>query len=94
MCNCERFVCICEALNLCAKLPGCTCAGLAAAECALVMADKQLQTQAWATSIDEGRRRESARCILTPAAKRRGGKVGVHSIVLGLVTIANVGAVR
>ena len=45
MCDCERFVCICDALKLCDKLPGCTCAGLAAAEWALVIVDKQLQTQ-------------------------------------------------
>ena len=37
-------MCICEALNLCVKTPGCTCFGLAAAECALVIIGNQLQT--------------------------------------------------
>ena len=34
--DCERFVCICEAVNLCDTIPGCMCAGLAAAKCSLV----------------------------------------------------------
>ena len=44
--GCSFHMCVCEALNLCDKIPGCTstCAGLAAAECALVIVDKQLQT--------------------------------------------------
>ena len=44
VCDCECFVCICQAFNFCDKIPGCTCAGLAAAECVLVIIDKQLQT--------------------------------------------------
>ena len=42
MCDCESFVCICEALNLCDKIPGCTYVGLTAAECVLAIVDKKL----------------------------------------------------
>ena len=35
---------MCEALGLCGKVQRCTCAGLTAAEFALVIVDKQLQT--------------------------------------------------
>ena len=45
MCDGDSFVCIYEALDLCDKIPGCTCAGLAAVECALVIVDKQSQTR-------------------------------------------------
>ena len=45
VCDGDSFVCIYEALDLCDKIPGCTCAGLAAVECALVIVDKQSQTR-------------------------------------------------
>ena len=35
---------MCEALDLCDKIPGCTSARLNAAECALVIVDKQTRT--------------------------------------------------
>ena len=38
------FVCVCGAMTLCDRIPGCTWARLAVAECALVIVDKQLQT--------------------------------------------------
>ena len=70
MCDCERFVRICETLDLCDKIPGFTCAGLAAAECALVIVEKQLQTHEYEprTSIKgDGRSQPGVSSCLQPS---------------------------
>ena len=81
-------------MHVCNKIPRCTCAGVVAAECALVIVDKQLQT-----NIHQPR----------PSIKGNGGsqpglslrlqlsdvveKWVVHFILLALAIIANVGTV-
>ena len=74
--DCERFVCLFEALNLCDKIPGCTCAGLTAAECALVLVDQNFQTHKYEPrpSIEgEGRSRSVYRYASSQATWRKSG---------------------
>ena len=71
--------------------PGCTCAGLAAAECALVILDKQLQTQKHGPRPSIKGHGESQPGV---SLHLQSNNVGVHSILLGLATITNVDTVQ